>query len=86
MSALQVLQNKVLRTILGSRRNLQITSMHNITKVKTFEERIKYLAKGWYRKAIRNPEHPLTLNIPNYIPYNAATDKIETIYNKLLKL
>ena len=60
--------------------------MHKTTKIKTIEERIKYLAKGWYSKAIKNHEHTLTLNIPKYTLYNVQTDKIETIYNKLINL
>lgn len=84
IKALEVMQNKFLRIILGRNRRTPIIDLLHDANIKSIEDRLKYLAKGWYTKALTNPNHPLVLNQNNYA--YSDDDRVKTLYNILQNL
>ena len=85
INKLERIQNKTLRNILNKPRGTPIVELQRESGVCSLKERINYLAKNWFNKALENINHPIHNNIPNF-NYDEQIDRHETIYNKLLNL
>ena len=83
IKAMEIIQNKALRTILGKAQETPIRNLYEEARITSVQQRLEELAKNWYNKSLTIPHHPIVLNQQTY-EYDPLTDKQETLYNKLI--